>query len=337
VPARAEFSRVYLQTTGGSFPNPAVGTYATGTGPSALVAVPLGHVPGRATADLVAISGPSSTYTLLTNNSNGTGTFTPVTNTGSFNVFGPGSPAVNPQVIAQDLDNNGWIDFVFLYDAPPPVTFQDGVYWQRLYSPTQLITPYPDFFRPGYRPSSFAMDDLDRDGRPDLVMTSSTSNEFTVVYSDNSGTSAPLWTNAVNVRQASSGVRPVSVATGDFSHDLTPDLAVAHEGSSDITLFLNLRNGQFGAPASYPLSGVPRQVLLKDLNNDGLPEMLVLTANNQLQVFQHTGAVGVGRTAPPSRCRPAPTPSPCRWWTSTAILRPTWSSGAPATTRYGYS
>jgi hypothetical protein len=292
---------VYLQTTDANFPNPVVGTYATGPAPSGLVVVPLGQERVRAMADLVAISGPGSAYTLLTNNSNGTGTFTPVVNSGNTNFFGYTTRAINPQLMARDLDNDGWTDFLFSYDAPSPVTVNNGVYWQRLSHSAAVAGTFQQFVRPGYAPSSFALEDFDRDGRPDLVMTNPVGNEYTVVYSEDSGSSAPRWGIAPRTtRRPSSGIRPVHVATGDVSLDLVPDLVLAHEGSSEITILLNLRNDEFGAAAAYPLSGAPRQVIIRDLNNDRYPEMLVLTADNQLQVFQHTGASGVGRYGTPA-------------------------------------
>jgi hypothetical protein len=291
---------VYLQTTDANFPNPAAGTYAAGLRPSGLVAVSLGPTLTRPSFDLVAISGPSSAYTLLTNNNDRTGTFTPVVNTGRNNYFGFGNPSINPKLLARDLNNNGWVDFIYSYDAPSPITIQNGVYWQPLERSTATYYTHQQFFQTNYTPAGFALDDFDRDGGMDVVTTNPVGNEFTVVFSYSPGQSGPCWSCAwYKPRLPSQGLRPVDVATGDVNRDLLPDIALAHEGSSEITLLLNLRNYQFGSAATYPLSGAPRQVLLQDLNNDGYPEMLVLTADNQLQVFQHTGANGVGRYGPP--------------------------------------
>ena len=287
---------IYLQGAGGSFSASPVASYTTGTSPTGLVAIPLGRSPGRASTDLVAVSGPSSLYTLLTNNINGSGTFTPVVTSGNF--FGASNTSVNPQLITRDLDGNGWADFIYSHDDPSvPVT--SGVYWQRLSTSTNVATGFASYFRPGYRPSSFALDDFDRDGTQDLVITSLTSNEFTVVPATLIG-GGPDWRFAnLSVRLPSGGTRPVHVATGDVNRDLLPDIAIAHEGSAEITLFLNLRNNQFGAQASYTLSAAPRKVVLRDLNGDGGPEMIVITADNRLQVFQHTGAAGITRYGSP--------------------------------------
>lgn len=292
---------VYLQAAGGSFPSSPAGTYATGLAPSGVVAVPLGQAPARPTIDLVAISGPSNSYTLLTNNNNGSGTFTPVVNGPSSNYFGQANNLVSPQLLARDLDGNGWIDFAYTQDPGASPTFLAGAYWQRLTSPTTTANATNfNGFRPGYVPSSLALDDFNRDGQTDVVMTNPTGNEFTVVIATNTGSGGPSWTTPMaSQRLPSAGIRPVFVATGDINGDLLPDIALAHAGSAEITIFLNSRTAGFGTPASYPLSAAPRQVLLQDLNNDRLPDLLVLTADNKLQVFQHTGASGLARYGTP--------------------------------------
>lgn len=293
---------VYLQTSGGNFPNPAAGTYAAGLRPSGLVVVPLGRAPARPSIDLVAISGPSSSYTLLTNNNDGTGTFTPVAGPARNTYFGFGNLSLNPQLLARDLDNNGLVDFVFTYDSQTFTIASNGIYRQELLNSTTVDTPYKEYFQTFYTPASLALDDFDRDGALDLVTTNANGHEFTVAFSDNPGQPGPCWRCAFSSRrqaQPSLGLRPVHVATADVNRDQLPDLALAHEGSSEVTLLLNLRNYQFGAAASYPLSGAPRKVALRDLNNDLYPELLVLTADNRLQVFQHTGSTGVSRYGTP--------------------------------------
>ncbi|MBJ6107835.1 T9SS type A sorting domain-containing protein [Hymenobacter sp. BT523] len=291
---------VYLQGAGGSFPSTPAGTYATGTAPSGLVAVPLGPMSSRLPIDLVAVSAPSNAYTLLTNNNDGTGTFTPVVNSNNANFFGPQQDLVTAQLLARDLDGDGYIDFAYTHD-PQVFVVAAGPRWQRLVSATRVATT-TNFHQTNYRPSSLALDDFNRDGLMDVVTTNPTGNEFTAVVAGSIGAGlGPDWrTSATPQRLPSAGQRPVFVATGDVTGDLLPDIAIAHEGSSEITFFLNSRTAGFGTPAAYPLSAAPRQVLLQDLNDDQRPEMLVITADNQLQVFQHTGGLGLARYGAPT-------------------------------------
>ncbi|QKG52850.1 T9SS type A sorting domain-containing protein [Hymenobacter sp. BRD67] len=162
---------------------------------------------------------------------------------------------------------------------------------------TQINPNIIDSFHYGYGPSSVAIDDFDRDGTTDIVLTNPGGNEVDVCFARKYNP-YQLWDKSSTVRLATSS-RPIQVATGDVNSDYLPDLAVAQEGSSDIIVFLNLKAQQFGAQVSYALSAAPRQVLLTDLNGDNQPEMLVLTADNKLQVFQHTGARDVTRYGTP--------------------------------------
>ena len=286
---------VYVQSAAGNFPAGPVSTYAVGPGPTGVVAVVLGNGNARAASDLVAISPGGGYYTLLTNNGNGSGTFTPVVNNNN-NTFGTSVPATNPQLLATDLDGNGWVDFVYTYDVN---TASRGLYRTQLSTPTLIDYRVQDYVTLPYVPSGLALDDFDRDGTTDVVTTNPAGNEFTVVFARRLGTQ-PDWNGApFKIRVPSGGVRPVQVTAGDVNRDFLPDLVVAHEGSSEVTLFLNLNNHQFGAQVSYPLSAAPRRVQLTDLNRDGSPELVVLTADGRLQIFQHTGQPGATRYGTP--------------------------------------
>lgn len=287
---------IYVQSTAGNFPASPVSTYAVGPGPTGLVAVALGDGRVRQANDLVAISASGGYYTLLTNNGNGSGTFTPVVNANN-NTFGTSVPATNPQLLATYLNGNGWVDFVYTYDVN---TASKGVYRTQLSTPTLIDYRVQDYVNPGYVPSGLALDDFDRDGTTDLATCNPAGNEFTVVFAQRLGAGSPDWSGSrYKIRLPSGGRRPVQVAAGDVNRDFLPDLVVAHEGSSEVTLFLNLNNHQFGAQVSYPLSAAPRRVQLTDLNRDGFPELLVLTADNRLQIFQHTGVPGATRYGTP--------------------------------------
>ncbi|WP_165768206.1 T9SS type A sorting domain-containing protein [Hymenobacter amundsenii] len=295
---------VYLQGSNGTFPSQPAGTYDAGQAPSGLVAVPLGNASQRAYIDLVAISGPSNLYTLLTNKNDGSGQFTPIppgNGPVDNNYFGQVEGLVNPQLQARDLNSDGWIDFIYSID-PTGYTINAGIYRQRLL-PEIRIQPGYEFSRfrtPAYRPSNFALADFNRDGVEDLVVTNPDNNQFTVVIASSRADRYPEWANNQRADVLPSlGSRPVQVAAADVSGDFLPDIALAHEGSNEITLFLNSRTGEFGTTVSYPLSAAPRQVMLQDLNDDRRPEMLVLTADGQLHVFEHTSEPGITRYRTP--------------------------------------
>jgi hypothetical protein len=77
------------------------------------------------------------------------------------------------------------------------------------------------------------------------------------------------------------------------------DLAVAHAGSFNVVVQLHdPAQADILAFAStrltYPLNGVPRKVILQDLNRDNRPELLVLLDNGGLLIYRNTGQSGQG-------------------------------------------
>ncbi|WBA43500.1 T9SS type A sorting domain-containing protein [Hymenobacter canadensis] len=289
---------VYLQSSSGTFPDPAVSTYAIGDNPTGLVATALSQQQTRSSMDLVAISPVTGRFQLLTNNNDRSGTFTPVVNTGMQNTFFS-NRGTNQHMFVANIDGNLQPDFVYTYDPAPPVTTSAGVYWQQLQSPTSVESSPRTFHRPGFNTSSVALADFNRDSHMDMVLTNPNANQVKVVAAAFNGVSISWSIGQFTLDLPTGGIRPVSVATSDVNRDFLPDLAVANEGSNNVTVLLNQGGTQFGTQALYSLSGSPRQVLLTDLNRDNEPEMLVLTADNRLQVFQHTGASGITRYGTP--------------------------------------
>ena len=281
---------VFLQTVAATFPNQS-GTYPAGISPSGLMAVRLTNNTNRPSADLVALSSPSSKWTMLMNDGNGQGTFTELTGVRG---FGTNVPSTNPQLVAGYINRDNYIDFAYTYPAPA----QNRVKWDAYAGAGQFSNT--SYFEPFVAPSSLALDDFDRDGYTDVTFTNTAGNEVWVVYAGVGSNGSPLWGGSSFVQLASVGQQPVDVATGDVNYDFRPDLAVACAGSSFATVFLNTGGpNQFSSPSTYPLSAPARKVLFADLNGDTYPELLAVTADNKLQVFQHTGAPGSTRYGTP--------------------------------------
>ena len=77
------------------------------------------------------------------------------------------------------------------------------------------------------------------------------------------------------------GTNPNSVAAGDFNGDGVPDLAVANEVSSNLTVLLGNGSGGFAAAPNSPvaLSGGPVAVAVGDFNGDGYQDLAVANLN----------------------------------------------------------
>src|SRR4051812_1313669 len=92
---------------------------------------------------------------------------------------------------------------------------------------------------------------------------------------------------------------PNQIVTGDFNLDTKPDLAVANDQSSNVTILLGDGTGAFVPPGSPVTVGShPKSVAVGDYNNDGRPDFA--TANfigGNVSVFLGDGAGGFTQAA----------------------------------------
>ena len=80
------------------------------------------------------------------------------------------------------------------------------------------------------------------------------------------------------------GSSPLSVAAADLNGDGKPDLAVANNGSNDVSFLLGDGTGGFAPVAGSPVAAGtnPFSVAAADLNADGKPDLAVanFSSNN---------------------------------------------------------
>ncbi len=137
------------------------------------------------------------------------------------------------------------------------------------------------FLPTGSFPYSIEAADVDRDGRPDLVMTFPLYNTSTVGVMRNLGnnTFAPLvsYPTPNQTKQ---------VLVADVNGDRWPDLLIRTDDA--LQLRLNLAGTGFGAAQTFTTAVNSTKVQVADLNGDGFVDMLVSSiAIDRLQVFQN--------------------------------------------------
>ncbi|MDQ2769052.1 MAG: FG-GAP-like repeat-containing protein [Bacteroidota bacterium] len=76
------------------------------------------------------------------------------------------------------------------------------------------------------------------------------------------------------------GTQPYGEAVGDLNGDGFLDLAIANNGSNNVSISLNSGTGTFGAPTSVGVGNNPDGVVLGDIDNDGDLDMLVANTNS---------------------------------------------------------
>ncbi|MGH8398144.1 MAG: FG-GAP-like repeat-containing protein [Gammaproteobacteria bacterium] len=147
-------------------------------------------------------------------------------------------------------------------------------------------------FATGYGSFSIATADLNNDGKPDIIVGNYFSNTVSVLLNT---TPAPM--AAVNFPPQlnfATGNSPTSVTVKDVNGDGLPDLVVANTASNTVSVLLNTTapgaiTPSFAAQQTFATGSSPASVTVKDVNGDGLPDLVVAnTASNTVSVLLNT-------------------------------------------------
>ncbi len=132
----------------------------------------------------------------------------------------------------------------------------------------------------GTGPGSVVIGDLNRDGKADIAIANTGSNNVTVLLGNGSGGFTPSSGSPFAV-----GNSPASIAIGDFNGDGIPDLAVANALDNTVTLLIGNGSGGFTATLRsiqlpkvhrlVPTGGHPRSIMVGDFNGDGNADLAV--------------------------------------------------------------
>ncbi len=148
-------------------------------------------------------------------------------------------------------------------------------------------------------PHTVAIGDLDGDGKPDLAVTNSLSNSFSVFKNQSA---AGAITFATRVDFTSGTDEPFALAIGDLDGDGKPDLAITNDnfnqsGTASVLLsvFRNTSTAgviAFAGRVDYGSGNVGYNVTIGDLNGDGLPDLVVPNILTGLSVYRNISTPG---------------------------------------------
>lgn len=136
-----------------------------------------------------------------------------------------------------------------------------------------------------------AIGDLNRDGIPDIVVTSATSNSYRVLLGIAGGAGTTFNVTA----PVGIGTTPAGVAMVDLDRDGYLDLIIACPSANSLRLIRN--NAGTLQPAVVVGTGTnPQRVRTGDIDRDGIPDLAVACSGSNVIIHYGTGAFGL-RTA----------------------------------------
>ena len=130
--------------------------------------------------------------------------------------------------------------------------------------------------------SAIEVVDVNGDNRPDIVALNTTDRTCSVLINTGNGTFAPpviVWD------QSSTGFANYNLLVGDVNNDGHPEIIIS--GDNTIFTMFNSGNGSFRPAVSLAVPNGVLNVILGDINRDGLNDLLVMTGS--LRAIRNNG------------------------------------------------
>jgi hypothetical protein len=131
-------------------------------------------------------------------------------------------------------------------------------------------------------PDGIARGDLNGDGKPDLVVATTTGSNIHVLIGNGDGTFKP------EVPYLSDG-NPFAVVIADFDGDGKADVAAANYSGSNVSILIGNGDGTLKSRVNYGVAGSPSRLAAGDVNGDSKTDLVVLSSGNNVNVLLGNG------------------------------------------------
>jgi hypothetical protein len=234
-------------------------TYKCGAGPNG---VRTGDFNGDGKIDLVVSDQNPNTGAIAVNVllGKGDGTFGSPIETSGLNSGGG-------NLVVGDFNKDGKLDvavgsniFETNQTSPFAVLFGDGT--GKFMNPEYITT--------GLGSAFLVKGDFNSDGKLDLAVANGSNGDVTVVTGNGKGQFK------IGANYAAGFTLPgVSAVVGDFNGDGKPDIAVANNGGSNVSVLLNLGGGRFAGAQDFRTTSFGQFVAEGDFNRDGKEDLVI--------------------------------------------------------------
>jgi len=263
-------------------------TFSTSFNP---IAVAVGDVNGDGKPDIVVTNNIAYSVSVLQNTSTpGTVSFAPKVDFAT-RVF-PNSVAIG------DLDGDGKPELVVTNSGVSRISIFQNTSTSGNIN-TNSFAPKVDFIV-GSQPSSVAIGDLDKDGKPDLVVANLSSATVSVLRNTSTRGSITAASFSDN-GQFQTGALPGSVAIADVDGDGKLEMLVANYDANfnSISIFRNtstvgnINAASFASRVDFTTATNPRSISIGDVDGDGKPDLAVANYNSgSVTVLRNTSISG---------------------------------------------
>ncbi|CAF3329126.1 unnamed protein product [Rotaria sp. Silwood2] len=275
-----------ITTPGAAVPTfGAVSFYAAGTNPSSVTICDLN---GDGKLDMAAGNESSNDVSVFMN------TFSLGVASASFSAKTDYTTGVAPRYISTcDFNGDGKIDLVTPNSTSNTVSIFLNTTTPGASSPS--FSAKTDFAT-GTTPQSIVIGDFNGDGKPDLGTANQGGLSVSVLLNTTTpGASTPTFSAKTDF---TTGSNPRGVSTGDFNGDGKPDLAVANNTATSVSVLLNTTTTgastpTFTAKTDFTAGTNPVSASIGDFNGDGKLDLAVVNnASTSVSVFLNTTTPG---------------------------------------------
>ena len=145
---------------------------------------------------------------------------------------------------------------------------------------------------------SFVVGDLNSDGLVDLAFYGEPKGLYVILQKAGEGEAGKVkglsWRTRKKIRIEDGLPTPNALVCADLNADGADDLALA--GRDTVYIVLQKEDGSLAEPAKFPTTSVPRGVEVRDLNGDGVNDLITVTSDGEKPIHvrfgRQTGQLG---------------------------------------------